>query len=480
MNGVIPLALVLLHGAAQAAFILRALLRPNREPSSRVAWVLVMLTVPVAGIFAYVLFGEANVSKGRAKRYHRLERMFAESERDMPGRDSFDAIERRHRHLFHAGQSINGFPPTGGNAATLMDDSDAAIDAMIADMEAATDHVHLMFYIWLDDSNGQRMAQAAIRAAERGVIVRAMADNLGSRRMINSTHWAAMREAGVHLARAMPLVNPFLHPFRGRIDLRNHRKIVVIDNHITYCGSQNCADPEFRIKAKYAPWVDVMVRFTGPVALQNQYLFAQDWMAHVDEDLRELVLAAHPADAGDVIAQAIGTGPTVRPSSMPEMFEVLIHAARDTLILSTPYYVPTEAMQAALLATAHRGVDTRLVFPANNDSWVVAAASRSYYQDLLAAGVRIFEYPDGLLHAKTLTLDGEVGMIGSANLDRRSFELNFENNILFQDQRLTARLRARQQTWLDASAEVLPRDVAEWPMTRRLWNNTVAMMGPII
>ncbi|MDF0601169.1 cardiolipin synthase [Psychromarinibacter sp. C21-152] len=480
MTGVAAAVLAVIHVAAQVAFILRALLRPHRDPASRVAWVLVLLVVPVAGIVGYVLFGEANVSKGRAQRYHRLERLFAASNREMPGQDCMDRIAPRHRHLFRAGRSVNGFDPVDGNTAQLLTETDGAVDAIVADMDAATDHVHLLCYIWLNDTNGQKVAEAAKRAARRGVTVRALADNLGSRRMIRSAHWAEMEAAGVRLARAMPLVNPFLHPFRGRIDLRNHRKIVVIDDRITYSGSQNFADAEFRIKARYAPWVDVMVRFTGPVARQNQYLFAQDWMAHVDEDLRPMFPPKSAETSGGVIAQAIGTGPTVRASAMPEMFGVLIHAAREELVLSTPYYVPTEAMQDALCAAAHRGVDTRIVFPAHNDSWLVAAASRSYYQDLLAAGVRIYEFPDGLLHAKTLTLDREVAMIGSANLDRRSFELNFENNILLQDADLTASLRARQQDWLEASDEVLDRDVAEWSLARQLWNNSVAMLGPLV
>lgn len=319
-----------------------------------------------------------------------------------------------------------------------------------------------------------------MRAARRGVTVRAMADDLGSRHIIRSPLWAEMEKAGVRLARALPLDNLLLHTLKGRVDLRNHRKIVVIDNHITYCGSQNCADPEFRVKQKFAPWVDLMVRFEGPVARQNQWLFAQDWMAHVDEDLHPL-LSVDPAEGrGPVVAQVNGSGPTVRDSAMPEMFETLLHAARHDLTLTTPYYVPTESMQAALCAAAHRGVRTRMIVPERNDSWIVAAASHSYYPELLSAGVQIFEYTPGLLHAKSLTLDGEIAMIGSANLDRRSFELNYENNILLQDHALTTELVARQESYIAQSTEITAADVAAWTLPRRLWNNTVAMMGPIL
>jgi cardiolipin synthase len=222
------------------------------------------------------------------------------------------------------------------------------------------------------------------------------------------------------------------------------------------------------------------MRFEGPIARQNQYLFASDWMAHVDEDIRELL--RHPLPPGEpgFAAQVIGTGPTVRNSAMPEVFETLMYAARHELFITTPYYVPDEAMQIALCASAYRGVETTIIFPARNDSFIVQAASRSYYADLLAAGVRIFEFEGGLLHTKSLTLDGEITLIGSANMDRRSFDLNYENNILFCDSALTAEMRRSQEAYLAQSHEVTAKMVAQWPITRRLWNNAIAMLGPVL
>jgi cardiolipin synthase len=389
-------------------------------------------------------------------------------------------VPERYQHLFRVGESISGFAPVGGNTANLLPDSNATIDAMVADIDAAEDHVHLLFYIWLADNNGCKIVEALKRAAARGVKCRAMADGLGSRVMIKTKHWSDMRDAGVHVAVALPIGNLLLRPLAGRIDLRNHRKILVIDGTITYCGSQNCADPEFLVKAKYAPWVDTVMRFEGPIVRQNQHLFVSDWMTYVDEDLADLLRCPIPAPQAGIPAQVIGTGPTVRYSAMPEMFESLMHAARRELVISTPYYVPDESMQNALCATAYRGIDTTVIFPARNDSWIVAAASRSYYADLLDAGVKIHEYVGGLLHTKSLTLDGEVTLIGSANMDRRSFDLNYENNILFCDPELTATVRQRQQDYLAKSNEVTPDDVANWPIRRRLWNNTIAMLGPVL
>ena len=289
-----------------------------------------------------------------------------------------------------------------------------------------------------------------------------------------------MEAAGVNLGRALPIGNILLKPLEGRVDLRNHRKIVVIDNKVTYCGSQNCADPEFLVKAKYAPWVDALMRFEGPIVRQNQYLFASDWESETGEDISHLLTEPISAVEPGFPAQVIGTGPTVRYSAMPEIFETLIYAARSELVISTPYYVPDDPMQAALCACARRGVKTTIIFPARNDSWIVGAASRSYYDELLSAGVEIHEYEGGLLHTKSLTIDGQITLIGSANMDRRSFELNYENNILFYDHSLTADMRERQDQYLARSRKLTPEMVEDWSWQHRLWNNTIAMLGPVL
>ena len=467
----------------ELAVIARILLRPHRNPASRIAWVVVVGVLPLLGMLAYLFLGEVNIGRRRVERLHSvLKRMprfpyppAADTAALAPG------IPECYRHLFQLGRSISGFDPVGGNTATLMSDSNAMVDSMVADIDAARDHVHVLFYIWLPDHNGLKIVEALKRAVARGVACRAMADDLGSRTIIRSEHWQAMRAAGVRVAAGLPIGNPLLRPFHGRIDLRNHRKIVVIDDCITYCGSQNCADPEFLVKAKYAPWVDAVMRFEGPIARQNQFLFASDWMTYVDEDLddvlRKPLLLPTP---GGVHAQVVGTGPTVRYSAMPEMFETLLFTARRNVVVTTPYYVPDDSLQNALCTTAYRGVDTTIVFPARNDSWIVGAASRSYYADLLAAGVKIYEYEGGLLHTKSLTMDDEITLIGSANMDRRSFELNYENNILFHDPALTGAMRKRQQDYIARSRHVTKEAVAAWPMRHRLWNNLIATLGPVL
>ncbi|MEA3067201.1 MAG: cardiolipin synthase, partial [Sphingomonadales bacterium] len=405
---------------------------------------------------------------------------------DLPRPPGDDSIERQLGAGFYAapfalGKSINGLSPTGGNEALLATDSNAAIDSMVEDIDAASATVHLCAYIWLADHNGCKVKDALIRATARGVKVRALADALGSRKFIRSTHWRELAESGVEVRIALPVGNPLWTFIRGRVDLRNHRKLLIVDNRIAWCGSQNVADPEFRIKPHYAPWVDIMSRWDGPVARQCQYLFVSDWMGDGGDDISALLSEGISARAaGKITAQVIGTGPTISYDSMPSCFAELIHSARRELVVTTPYFVPDEQVLLALTSAARRGVDTILALPKRNDSIVVAATSRSYYRDLVSAGVRLFEYHRGLLHAKTMVVDGQVGLIGSANLDRRSFELNFENNILFADEAFAAAIRARQDEFLADSDPVTMAEVDRFSLVERLWQNSVAMLSPIL
>jgi cardiolipin synthase A/B len=466
----------------EIAVLVRVMLRPHREPASRVAWLAVILSLPAIGMLAYLLFGEVSIGRKRVAKMRAIERSMPQP---LPGTPTDQAnlhaqIPNRSTHLFHVGRSISGFDPVAGNSARLMDDSNAAIASIVADIDAAKEHVHVLFYIWLTDNNGCKVVDALIRATKRGVTCRAMVDNLGSRGMLKSAQWKAMKAAGVKLAVALGISHFVIRaPFR-RFDLRNHRKIVIIDNAITYCGSQNCADPEFRVKAKYAPWVDAVMRFEGPIAQQNQRLFAIDWMTATDEDIHQLLELPLRAPNPGFVAQVVGTGPTLRNSAMPEMFESLVYAARREITITTPYYVPDESLQNAICSSAYRGVKTTIIFPARNDSWIVGGASHSYYADLLDAGVTIYEYIGGLLHTKSLTLDGEITLIGSANMDRRSFDLNYENNILFCDAAMTAAMYERQQQYIAQSRLVTREMVQSWPMPRHLWNNALALLGPIL
>src|SRR5438309_5969063 len=371
---------------AEVAVLVRAILRPHREPASRIAWAVIIVALPVVGLLAYLLLGEVRISLKRRVRGREIEAKLPRP----PGNEALakEICAGFYSAPFRLGRSINDLPPTGGNKVDLAADSNAAIDSMVADIDAATSTAHLCAYIWLADTNGAKIKDALIRAAGRGVMVRATADALGSRLFIRSRHWRDLATGGVHVQVALPVGNPLWTFIRGRVDLRNHRKLLIVDNRIAWCGSQNVADPEFRIKPHYAPWVDVMSRWEGPVARHWQYLFVSDWIGDGGDDISALLSEPWPPTGKKgtgAIAQVVGTGPTVRYDAMPSCFSELIHSARHELVVTTPYFVPNDQVLFALTAAAQRGVDTILVLPEHNDSMVVAGSSRSYYQDLVSA-----------------------------------------------------------------------------------------------
>jgi cardiolipin synthase len=463
--------------AIEGVVLLRAILRPHREPAARLAWVIVIIAAPVIGSVAYLLLGETRVRRRRLGQA--IEERLPRPAPDEAAIATLDASI--HAAPFRLARTINQLSPAGGNCATLAADSNAAIDEMVADIDAAATSVHLCTYIWLADGNGIKIKNALIRAARRGVAVRCLADALGSHRFIRSSHWRDLVEGGVSMRRALPYGNVLRTLVRGRLDLRNHRKSMIVDNRIAWCGSQNLADPEFRIKPHFAPWVDIMSRWEGPIARDCQFLFVSDWMSEGGEDIGSfLTETPPPPSAGPILGQAIGTGPILTYDAMPCCFAELIHSAREELVVTTPYFVPDEPLMDALVTAARRAIQTTLVFPRRNDSLFVAEASRSYYRDLSKAGARIFEFRPGLLHAKTMVVDGCIGLIGSANIDRRSFELNFENNILFSDPAFAAEIRARQDSYIAQSDEVPADQIDGFGLGRRLGQNFFAMLGPLL
>lgn len=483
--------LLLLHALLIAAFSLRILLRDDLRPDVRMGWLTIMVLLPYAGCALYYLFGETALGRLGSDRQHRrypgvaafVQRHLATPEIVTQllaaGGNPAQAIDARWRAAFLYACSVNGFGVTTGNSARLMADGAEARAQMLADMDTARHEIHVLYYIWLTDETGTGVAQALMRAARRGVACRAMVDGLGSRAMVRSPLWRQMAEAGVELAVALPVDHPLKVVLTSRIDLRNHRKITLIDGAITYCGSQNCADEAFAVKARFAPWVDIMLRMQGPVVSQLQLIFANDWLQASGKTFTPHV----PVAAGQVpgfAALAIAEGPAERRRSTPQLVSTLIASAHHELVISTPYFIPDATVLEALCAAAWRGVAVTLILPARNDSWIVGAASRSNYRRLLSAGVRILEFRPGLLHAKTLCVDGEVTLMGSTNLDLRSFDLNFENNVLLQDTAITAAIRQRQQAYASESDTITVAQVRAWRWSTRIWHNLLATLGPVL
>ena len=483
--------LILLHVALVLIFGLRILLRDDLRSDVRMGWLAVVVLVPYVSCVLYYLFGEVALRRHGAGQYVKV-RDFARAHfgsaqqaQSVMGQLGTVAqhIAPKWQPAFGYAASINGFEPMPCHTAELMADGKAARARMLADMDAAQHEISVLYYIWLDDETGTAVAQALIRAVRRGVVCRAMVDGLGSRALVGSALWREMAAGGVHTVVALPINNLLKVLLTSRIDLRNHRKITLIDGSITYSGSQNCADEAFAVKAKYAPWVDIMLRLQGPVVAQMQLVFASDWVQ--SSGLPYAAIAPRPVPAAPSAepgfsALVIAEGPTERKRSTPDLVSTLLAAARTEVHISTPYFIPDAIVLEALCAASWRGVQVTLILPARNDSWIVGPASRSTYVQLLQAGVTIYEYRPGLLHAKTLCVDGEVTLIGSTNLDLRSFDLNFENNVLLQDAATTAAVRARQAAYISESNLVTMAQVKAWPWHQRIWNNLLSTLSPIL
>lgn len=497
MPSIIPEIAGWLLLAVHVWLLFRIVTVKGKEPAARAAWILAILFLPLLGLIGYLFLGEPRLGQSARLRARSASlqllalRTLAEGKSSGP----IPRIAPPYRAAFSYCMSVSGMAASTGNHGMLAPDSNRAIAAIVADIDAARHHVHVSFYIWLDDHNGRSVAAALCRAARRGIICRVIIDAIGSRAFLRSVSHKQMQEAGVRTVCALAPPRGLGLVWGNRVDVRTHRKIVVIDHAITHFGSQNCADPEFRVKARFAPWVDIMVRLTGPVAQQNQALFLGDWLAETGEqlDMAGLDIAAQdtaeldgagaetpPAQTGQAItAVAFGTGVLTAQGAMSGAFVAVIYTAQRELVISTPYFAPDQPLLAALTCAARRGVAVSLVLPARNDSWIVGRMSRGYYPALLEAGIRVFEFSGGLLHAKTMVADRHLCLIGSANMDRRSLELNFENNVLLASDSFGRAVRDRQDSYLASSVEILPADVDRRRTRTRVIDNILGMFSPI-
>jgi len=480
LAGIWPIILVVGEFLIQLVLIGFILLRRRPHSASTLAWIVIILVLPLLGIVGYLLVGEIRLGQRRIKRHRAILGQLGRLR--TLRRDAAEVLQpdvpAPFRPLATLAEAVGNNSVVGGNGFQLISNTDLFIESLVEDIDAAEHHCHLLFYIFLNDFSGRRTAAALMRAAARGVSCRLLVDAVGSRTFLRSDLRREMEEAGVRVVEALH-ANPLRMLF-ARLDLRNHRKIAIIDGVIGYLGSHNIADAQFAIKPRYAPWIDAQVRVEGPVTRDLQRLFIEDWYMDTDESLDEVMSIEPPAVPKGVAMQIMATGPNSYNEALRQLNLTAFHTAREELILTTPYFVPDEATAMALRTAARRGVETTMIFPARNDSPLVAAASRSHYEPLLEAGVRIYEYEKGLLHAKTLTLDRSLALITTANLDRRSFELNFEVSMLVFDSDFASELRFLQTSYLSDSR---PVDLATWrrrPWPAKLWQNAAGTLAPLL
>ena len=448
----------------------------RRTPAAARTWLLLVFFWPVVGLVVYWVFGRIYYPQRRIEEQARASRYVREAQAEMRSERSMvppplDPLAARAAEL--AGR-LGDFEAWGGNRVELLADYRGSIDRLVADIDAARDHVHLLTYIFEDDATGRRVAEAIERAARRGVTARVLADAVGSKRGL-ARLGPGLRAAGVEVIPLLPV--GLFRRGTARFDLRNHRKLTVIDGAIGYVGSQNIVEPEF---IPGCPNEELVARVEGPVIAQLQAVILGDRYFETGHVAHEERHFPRIAAAGDSPGQMLPSGPGYGRENGQALLVSLIHGARERVVITTPYFVPDDAFLQALATAALRGVETRLIVSAHSNQRLTQFAQESYYEQLLEAGVAIHLYEPRFLHAKHMTVDRSVALIGSTNIDIRSFALNCEASLLVYDERVARELEAVQARYIAASSVLEPAAWAARPLGQRVVQNSARLADSLL
>lgn len=376
-------------------------------------------------------------------------------------------------------QGINGVK---GNKIQLLTTCEDSLNAITRDINNARDNIEMVFYIWQSGGLVEEVTEALIQAAKRGVKCRIMVDSAGSRSFFRTNGPARMRAAGIEFVESLQ-VNLFRF-FLRRMDLRQHRKIVLIDNYISYTGSMNMVDPRyFKQDAGVGQWIDIMVRMEGPVSTTLGIIYAFDWEMETGE--RHL---PPPPDnnimpfeqANGHTTQVIASGPGFPEELIQQSLITAIYSARKELVMTTPYFVPSDDLAHAISTAAMRGVDVSIIVPRSNDSFLVRWASRAFFTEILEAGVKVFQFEDGLLHTKSVMVDGQLSMVGSVNLDMRSLWLNFEITVVIDDECFASDLSIVQYDYIARSTQLTLDEWEKRPFMNRVLERLCYFFSPLL
>lgn len=468
------------------AVILSVLLEERRQPSATLAWVWALILLPVFGVVLYLLIGTVRadrlVKRSRQTELrvrtlldkHHLQTKLLES--------GAPPVEARTDAMLRLGDNVASTPASGGNKATMLVNATQAYRAMVEAIEAATDHIHVEFYIIQPDETGKRLRERLTRKAAEGVEVRVLVDGVGSYKLARK-FWDPLIEQGGE-ARVFNPVSFFTGRFRrrrDRVDFRNHRKIVVCDGNVGFTGGINVGREYLGLDPEMGRWRDSHIQIDGPAVLSLQSAFIEDWLSATDELLDDPRYFPEPTVCeADQLVQIIDSGPDRQWSPVAYMFAHAMALSRQRIWLTSPYFVPDQVIENTLVGAALRGIDVRLLLPGKADHMIVDLAAKSYYRRLLDAGVRVFEYEKGFVHAKTMLVDDWVSTIGSTNIDMRSFHLNFELNAFVFGSEFGDEMADQFLADLDQAKEITPEILAKVNVLRRLSYAAARLLSPLL
>jgi cardiolipin synthase A/B len=408
------------------AWAVARLLLDKREPTSTIAWLLFVTAFAVAGPLFFLILGPQRLERRAVRRRQRLAARATPGESDARERAvNAPPLSHLETRLIRLATQVSEFAVTGGNRVEILPNPAEGLHAMREAIKDAKHFIHLEYYIIATDEVTRDLFNDLTEAARRGVEVRILYDAFGSL-SLKRLALRKLEKAGVKVAGFAPFS---LFPRHINPHFRNHRKILVVDGRVAFTGGANIGK-EYLGRSTRKQWRDYLIRVRGPVCVQLQEVFGKDWLFTTGEDL--LVDRYHPEPeiAGNTVVQVIESGPDTRFQALHQILFLALNSAEQEILLTTPYFIPDPALSASLMVAALRGVKVQLLLPAKSDAPLVQWASRSFYDDLLAAGVTIHHYQPTILHAKMLSIDGKWSMFGSANMDIRSFRLNFELNLL--------------------------------------------------
>lgn len=510
----ILLAVLILHGMILSVFVILE----HRHPVTTIAWIALLIFVPLAGAVLYYFLGRVRFIRRRRLRTRSLrylhqqrpnistlqyipEEIPEESETALGEQESSETQEKASHVSFattFSSQHIPPLPPlqqpnlplislarraadaplSQGNTTSILQDAQQTYDCLEKAVTAATHHIHVLYYIIRDDKVGQWFRDLLVKQAQRGVQIRLMFDGVGSY-FLSREFWQPLRACGAQIEAFLPpRFSPWVSNYN--INFRNHRKLVIVDGKVGILGGINLGE-EYLGKPPNAVWRDTHVQIQGPAVHLLQQCFAEDW-CHMTG---ELLLSPpyypkFPKAPGSDCVQIIPSGPDHNWYPIHLLFFLAITSALQRIWIATPYFIPDNSILTALITAAMRGVDVKILLPARGDHTLVHYAMRSYYQRLLRAGVEIYEYQKGMMHAKTIVVDGRCGTIGSANLDIRSFHLNFELNAFVYSRDFAQQLEYAFQLDLQDSQRVIPETFRKRPMMEHLYEAVARLLSPLL
>lgn len=450
----------------------------KEDSNAAIAWSLVVILLPLLGSALFVVFGYTYVHRPlKRKRRHRIhiERRSPDAGRSTAALHE-PAADAGWQGLGGLAERLGAFPTSSGNQVALYHETTDAMQAVFDAIEQARDHIHAEFYIVQPDDTGRRFINALARRAGDGVEVRLLYDALGSLWLKRSL-LRPLERAGCRHASFLG-INPLRR--RVQVNLRNHRKLLIVDGRTALTGGMNIGDEYLHRNKKLGYWRDTHMRIAGPAVGAIQRIFAEDWNFSTDEDLFSERYFPDVAPAGDDVVQVVESGPDQTLNTARELIFAAIVAARNRLWISSPYFVPDAGVLDALRLAARMGVDVRVLLPERPDVWLPRYAGRYLWDNLMAEGVRIFLYRKGMMHAKGMIVDGRWAWAGSTNLDNRSLSLNFENLVVFHNERLIRDMEQAFVADLSESIEVDPAEFAKRRWPARLVENTARLFSPAL